>query len=191
MIGIYIITNLITNQCYVGQSLNIERRFWEHKHPKCQKSSKVLQDDILKYGIENFAFDVLEECSAEDLDDKEKYWIYHFQSLGLSYNIAFGGKGGNTVQNLPDAEYFAYIQKIRKPRPESFRIEQSERFKGEKNPMYGKKGSEKQKQAVSQRVTGTRWINNGDIQTFVKVDELDKYINDGWVLGMLPKKPRK
>lgn len=90
MIGIYKITNKLTNKCYIGQSLCIERRFKEHIN--CVKDYP-LYDDIAKYGINNFIFEVLEPCNEGDLNEKEKYWINFFDSYNNGYNQTIGGKG--------------------------------------------------------------------------------------------------
>lgn len=74
MIGIYKITNKITGQSYIGKSTNIERRWCEHKTPKAQGNNK-LHDDMKKYGIDNFVFEVLEECEKSILFDRELYFI--------------------------------------------------------------------------------------------------------------------
>lgn len=81
MQGVYLITNAITGAKYVGQSVNIERRFMEHKTPNAsmKSKSKLFQDDIKKYGIENFKFEVLEECDKDDLLKTEKKWIKEIQ----------------------------------------------------------------------------------------------------------------
>lgn len=182
MIGIYKITNTVTNKSYIGQSTDIEHRFWEHRHHK--KSSKNLQEDIITYGIDNFTFDILEECSEEELNEREKHWIAEYQSKGLAYNIALGGKGGNTITNLDADAYESYIEKISKPRSEEFKRAQSERFLGEKNPMYGKKASEETRVLLTQQRLGRRWVNNGTESKFIKPEELTKYLNLGYQLGM-------
>lgn len=70
MIGIYCYTNKINGKQYVGQSINIEQR--RHQHERDFKNEKsAFHDAILKYGIENFIFSILEECSIESLDEKE------------------------------------------------------------------------------------------------------------------------
>ena len=67
MKGIYKITNKLNNNCYIGKSIDIERRFKEHKtHAFYKKErnrewNKVLYRAIRKYGLENFSFEVLEE----------------------------------------------------------------------------------------------------------------------------------
>lgn len=47
------------------------------------------------YGIENFSFEILEECPKEQLDDREIYWIeyYHSTDKAKGYNVSKGGKG--------------------------------------------------------------------------------------------------
>jgi group I intron endonuclease len=67
MTGIYKITNLINGKSYIGQSLHIERRFLQHKSPyeRERYSNKPLYKAFEKYGIENFDFSIIEECSAD------------------------------------------------------------------------------------------------------------------------------
>ena len=83
MVGIYKITNLINNKAYIGQSINIESRWRHHKADSKNKLSenyeKILYRAFRKYGIENFSFEVIEQCSIDELDIKEKYCInIHF-----------------------------------------------------------------------------------------------------------------
>ena len=104
MIGIYKITNLINNKTYIGQSNCIERRFAQHKSPYEQNrnSEKPLYKAIKKYGINNFSFDIIEECPEEDLNNRELYWINFYNSLvhNNGYNIRAGGEG-NCGENHP------------------------------------------------------------------------------------------
>lgn len=89
MIGIYKITNLLNGNFYIGQSVNIERRFYEHKKTNRELRSNI-KKAIKKYGIENFSFEVLEECNPEQLNEKE---IFYIKSLKPKYNICEGGTG--------------------------------------------------------------------------------------------------
>lgn len=88
MIGIYRITNKINGKFYIGQSVDINRRFMEHKAPHGKMTSIKLA--IKKYGKENFLFEVIEECNIEDLDAREIYWIARLQP---QYNRDEGGRG--------------------------------------------------------------------------------------------------
>lgn len=86
MIGIYKITNKINNKCYVGQSNDIQRRFNEHIWAG-DKTRIPLDKAIKKYGKENFTYEILEECSLEELNAREEYWIKECDSIRNGYNL--------------------------------------------------------------------------------------------------------
>lgn len=85
MIGIYKITNKINQKCYIGKSIDIERRFKKHQTDALWVSDKnfkynyPLYQAFRKYGIENFSFEILEECKEEELDTKEQFYYDLFQ----------------------------------------------------------------------------------------------------------------
>lgn len=83
MIGIYKITNLKNGKFYIGQTQDIVRRFAEHK-AKSLKGKEVLYQEMRKYGIENFKFEVIEKCNPEELNTKELHYI---RTLKPSYNF--------------------------------------------------------------------------------------------------------
>jgi len=73
MIGIYKITNP-TNKIYIGQSINIEKRFKNYRWICNSKNQIILNRSFKKYGVENHIFEVIEECSIELLNELERYW---------------------------------------------------------------------------------------------------------------------
>lgn len=97
MIGIYIITNKINHKCYIGQSQNIERRWREHRRRALKHSGEeynsLLHKAIRKHGLENFSFQVVEECAVSELNKREIYWIGKFNSRNpqFGYNLTDGG----------------------------------------------------------------------------------------------------
>lgn len=95
MIGIYKITNKINNHSYIGQSTDIERRWLDEKRRAFCETDKSYDYPISrafrKYGIDNFSFEILEECSKEELNQKEKYWISHYDTFFNGYNQTLGG----------------------------------------------------------------------------------------------------
>lgn len=97
MCGIYKITNKINNKVYVGQSHFIETRWESHKRNAFYKNSHsynyILYKAIRKYGVENFSFEIIEECSSEELNKREKYWIDFYNSYKQGYNMTLGGEG--------------------------------------------------------------------------------------------------
>lgn len=99
MIGIYKIQNLINGKCYIGQSIDIEKRWKVEKNSAFNENSKSYSYPISKafrkYGIENFDFQVLEICNKESLNEKEKYWIQYYDSYQKGYNQTLGGDSGS------------------------------------------------------------------------------------------------
>ena len=88
MQGIYKIENLIDGKCYVGQSIDIEKRWANHKYILANKNDKNhkyhLYRAMRKHGIENFRFSVLEEVELrDDLTPRELYW---YSELDPEYN---------------------------------------------------------------------------------------------------------
>ena len=87
--GIYKITNQVTKECYIGQSVDISKRWKDHAKcglgidtPAGNKLYKAMQT----YGIWNFSWEVLEQCSKDLLDEKEKYYIELYDSYNYGYN---------------------------------------------------------------------------------------------------------
>lgn len=96
MIGIYKITNLQNGHCYIGQSVDIARRWSEHKTNSKGGCKYPLYLAFQKYGLDNFSFEVLEECKIEELDLKEIAFIKEFDSYNNGYNLTTGGQFGNS-----------------------------------------------------------------------------------------------
>lgn len=94
--GIYKITNIITDECYIGQAVDVYKRWNEHckcglgiDTPPGNKLYKAIQE----YGLENFTFELIEECSSSELNEKEKYFIELYQADTYGYNSVSGIKG--------------------------------------------------------------------------------------------------
>lgn len=92
--GIYKITNLETEQCYIGQSVDIAARFKQHikcglgiDAPATNKLYKAMQET----GVWNFSFEILEKCDRTALNEKEKFWIQMYQTNSFGYNTTKGG----------------------------------------------------------------------------------------------------
>ena len=110
MIGIYKITRKSNGKSYIGQSNDIERRLMEHKY----KTDIPVELAIQKYGIEAFDYETIEECSLEQLDEREKYWIAHYNTFkGFGYNCNEGGgnnRGESNGRTKLTNEDVAYIR---------------------------------------------------------------------------------
>ncbi len=124
--GIYIIQNLQNGKVYIGQSLYIERRVRHHKRALRTNAhrNQHLQHAWNKYGEDAFEFSIIELCQADYLNDREMFWIKHYDAFKSGYNCNLGGDGNHgyvmseeskrkMIANLPDVS-------------------------GKNNPMYGK-----------------------------------------------------
>lgn len=96
MIGIYKITNNITNKVYIGQSIKINTRWAAYKRLDC-KYQHLIYRSLKKYGIENHSFEVIESfesISRTDLDLKEIYYIKEYKNNNIKLlNLNDGGLG--------------------------------------------------------------------------------------------------
>ena len=93
--GIYKITNLLTNDIYIGQSVNISDRWKTHIKSGLginTSSTNKLYNNMQQYGVWQFSFEVLQVCSREKLNEKESFWIEMYQSNKVGLNIQKGGK---------------------------------------------------------------------------------------------------
>ena len=88
--GIYKITNIKNKMCYVGQAVDVSNRWKQHikrglgaETPTKNKLYPVMA----KEGVENFTFELIEECSPAQLNDREKYWQEFFKAKEFGYSI--------------------------------------------------------------------------------------------------------
>lgn len=91
---IYIIRNTVNSKVYVGQTTSsINLRFKNHLSAARRGGDYIIGKAIRKYGESNFYVELLEECLAEELNEREKYWIAFFNSTANrnGYNMSIGG----------------------------------------------------------------------------------------------------
>ena len=114
--GIYGIKNLVNGKMYVGQAINIYKRWKDHiddldedKHYNLH-----LQRSWNLYGKENFKFFILEECLPEDLNQKEIFYVDKCDAYTNGYNQTRGGDGSLGYKHNNDViEKMCQIQKER------------------------------------------------------------------------------
>lgn len=88
--GIYKITNLENGMCYVGQAANIADRWKQHikrgigAEPLTRNK---LYPAMLSIGVENFSFEIIEECDRSKLNELEDYWQDFYKAKEFGYSI--------------------------------------------------------------------------------------------------------
>lgn len=96
---IYIIKNNINDKVYIGKTTrDIQTRWKEHLRHYGQGKT-ILQKAMIKYKIENFYIEEIEECPDEKIDEREQFWVSYFDSFQNGYNLTSGGENSFTKTN--------------------------------------------------------------------------------------------
>ena len=88
--GIYKITNIENQMCYVGQAVTISDRWKQHIKRGIGAETPTknkLYPAMLEYGVENFTFEVIEKVEKSKLNEREDYWQQYFHAKDFGYSI--------------------------------------------------------------------------------------------------------
>ena len=91
--GIYKVTNLTNNMCYIGQAVDVGKRWKDHA--KCgldidRPQGNKLYQAMIEDDIWNFSWELLEACPRSELNEKEKFYIDLYNSCSYGYNSTKG-----------------------------------------------------------------------------------------------------
>lgn len=114
--GIYIIKNKINDNVYIGQSVDIQARWYAHlrsSRGKMQDSFTQLHQAMQTLGASNFFCEILEECPIELLNEKEIYYIKKYDSYYHGYNMTLGGESNHYETNPRSILTLEQVQEIR------------------------------------------------------------------------------
>ena len=116
MTGIYAIRNKANNKYYIGQAKDIKNRWIQHRSRlKCGTHKNLHLLSAYKiYGKDNFEYLILEECSTEHLDERERYYIAKYNSYNNGYNQDEGGAGCKGYKHTE--EEILKMRKIQNPK---------------------------------------------------------------------------
>lgn len=150
--GVYGILNTETGKWYVGQAVDIERRWGRHLRELKYgyHHNAILQKSYDKHGPDAFSFVLLEECPVDTLGEREIFWIAKKDSFENGYNLNRGGDGGNLGWKMPEEvkRKIAFANSgersfwYGKKQPESANKKRREALLGPKNHNFGKTFSE-------------------------------------------------
>ena len=88
--GIYKITNVENQMCYVGQAVNIADRWKTHIKRGIGAETPInnkLYPAMKQFGVENFTFEIIEECERSRLNEQEDYWQNFYKAKEFGYSI--------------------------------------------------------------------------------------------------------
>lgn len=159
--GIYMWTNLLTGDIYIGQSPDLSKRFRKYFTISYIKSRKelIISRALIKYGYANFSVSILEYCDRCDLTAREQHYLDKFYP---QYNIL--KIAGSSLGFKPSEETKLKISKALKGIYTGdksalfgrFHTEETKKIMslskaGENNPLYGKTHNEDTKELMRQR----------------------------------------
>lgn len=127
---------------YIGKTYDLRKRINCHKHAsKKDGTNIILHNSIKKYGWENHLLEILEEVDDATLNEREIFWIRQLKTYcyenPFGLNMTVGGDGQRSTW-MHDTKRRAAM---------------SERFRGEKNPFYGKTPSAEVRKIISEKAT--------------------------------------
>lgn len=175
---IYLTTDLELNKIYVGQhkSTKFDAKYYG--------SGIIIRKLINKYGADRFKCELLEECnSLEQLNDREIYWVKKLDATNpsIGYNIASGGAFGDSGYH--DGMKGKSQSDFQKHRAREANMGDNNPFN--RNPELKKKKSEDMKGNTNAAGgKGMIFMNlTYDLQIRVRLEDADKYFQQGWKFG--------
>lgn len=146
--GIYKITSP-TGRIYIGQSKDIKTRWRYYGYLKITKNQHKIYRSFLKHGIKNHTFEIIEECSIDILNNRERYYQEYYDSVISGLNCVYV----RTDEN-PNVMTDLIKDKLReanlgKKHTKETRLKMSKSRLGDKNPNYGVVMSKEQRAKLS------------------------------------------
>ena len=195
--GIYMFTNKVTKDFYIGQSKNLYNRFLNYFNPSYIRRLKnsIIGRAITKYGYSNFSLTILEYCDKDNLTAREQYYfdtlnpVYNILKIAGAYvdvfthseetktKISKSLKGVNAGKNS-----YWYGRK----KSDETRALMSFQKAGEKNPLFGKVHTEETKELMRQKALGRKHSADTKLLMSSKrgssVNLYEKYDKEGFKL---------
>lgn len=103
---IYKITNNVNGMVYIGRTKCVYKRWRQH----CYYARRGLTDcklyeAIREFGQENFTVKTIDHAVTKDeADEKEMFWIKHYNAIEEGYNTSPGGKNGGHRRKVKAVE---------------------------------------------------------------------------------------
>jgi group I intron endonuclease len=178
MYDIYVATNLVNNKKYVGQSIDKDFRWTQHKRDARNGVKYPLYYSIRKYGVENFSLELIEKVEThEEANFRETFWIAELktQNRQFGYNIKAGGAKGplpdSMKQDISEGlrEYHANIlpeekshreEKLREANKVQFSDEENRRKHAEIIKEWSATRTEEEKELTSSRQSESQKVRH-------------------------------
>lgn len=156
---VYLIKNLVTGKCYVGQTRRtLAQRFYAHKRVVGKANAcKALSDAMKAHGTANFTIELLRTCASQaEMDAWEVKLIAELGTFAPGgYNLTRGGGGKSGYKHSPESVEKMAASHRGKPLTAEHKAKVSASLKGNKYAL-GSKHSDETKQAISRQFKGIK-----------------------------------
>lgn len=214
MFSVYVHTNLINNKKYIGITKSKPEYRWNNG--KGYRHNDYFTKAIEKYGWNNFSHEIIYTDLTEReacLKEQELIKYYKSNEHDFGYNLESGGKycniskvtknkiskslkghtvsdeTKNKIRNTEKGKKLSIDtkEKLSKANIERFK-DPLERYKCG-NGTRGKNipHSKEHNQKVAEALRNKKYIHKDREQKYIKIEELDLYLQQGWTLGKLTK----
>lgn len=194
--GIYMLTNKITKEIYIGQSINLSNRFKNYINLSYIKSKENLRISkaLIKYGYSNFSLTILEYCNNSDLQAREQYY---FDKLNPQYNILkMAGSSLNSKHTEKTKKNFSQTLKgvslgTKSALFDSYKAKETKKLMSlkkvtENNPLFEKTHSENSIELMRQKVLNRKYFEDTKLKLNVvsgnHVNIYEKFSSKGFKL---------
>jgi group I intron endonuclease len=166
--GIYLLTNLLNKDKYVGQSIDLGKRFTKYFTLSYLKNRNtlVISRALIKYGYANFSISILEYCDKDILNEKEQYYMDIIKPVYNTLKIAGSSSGYKHTQESKDKRSLNLKGKytgINSPLYGRTHTEQTKELmssmkKGQNNNFYGKTHTDETRELIRQKAIGRKHL---------------------------------
>lgn len=154
IIGIYKITSP-SKKIYIGQSIDIIKRWRSYRNLSCS-CQPLLYNSLKKYGANKHKFEILCQCSREELNGLEKYYVDLFNTWDTDYGLNLRDGGGQSASLSESTREKMRLNSIGRKASEETRQKFSEKMKGN-TYRRGKKMSEEYVENLRKRMKGNTY----------------------------------
>ena len=164
--GIYKWTNKLTNDAYIGQSVDLAKRFIRYFNLSYLKNRKtlVISRALIKYGHSSFQLEILEYCNIADLTEREQYYIDKLNPKYNTLKIAGSSLGYKQTEEtkikISKSLKGVYVKEksalFGRTHTEETKVKMALKKSKENNPLFGKIHSEETRELMRQKALGRR-----------------------------------
>ena len=194
--GIYMLTNKLTGDIYIGQSYDLSKRFKKYFNLSYINSKKnlIISRALIKYGYSNFSVTILEYCKISDLLTREQFYLDNLNpkynilkiagsSMGFKHSEESNTKKSIALKGIYTGENSPLFGRNH---TEDTKKLMSLKKTGDQNPLYGKNHKESTKELIREKALGRKFSEESKLKMSAvrgnTVNIYEKFSKEGFKL---------